>query len=204
MASALAATPAATEALGTWLPNVAPNFSPWGNQKTTYGVAFDAFRCPGTAPAVTTKAQDFDFPIGTCRALQTGTTLFYGSGEPQQGKVLYDAANHIALYYVGCCAARTYVLASGVVPPPSSVVDADLSAVKTSRGITLGASTDDVIRVYGKAIPYTVGSGASTVPLVSYATFKADPVHSDGGCGQYVSFAFKQKKVNLIQIYAGC
>ena len=115
VAFTLGATPMPNEALGRWLPNVAPNFVPWGQAKARYAGRFDSFAC-GTGPAQTNVTREFDYAIGTCRILQKGTTLLFGSGEPQRGRVLYDSAHRIALYYVGCCAGRTYALAAGVGP----------------------------------------------------------------------------------------
>jgi hypothetical protein len=194
------ASPIRNDAVGHWLPNVAPNFVPWGQAKARYGGRFDAFAC-GKGAAVTGVTRDFDYAIGTCRILQKGTALYFGSGEPQQGRVLYDSVHRIALYYVGCCAGRTYVLAAGVPPPPTPVASADLSAVRTARGAALGMTMKEVVAAYGKAVPYIAVSGA---PVVSYTTFSSDPVHSNEACGQYQTFAFKNQKVQLIQIYVGC
>jgi hypothetical protein len=203
-AATLGATPSQNDALGRWLPNVVPNFVPWGQAKASYGGKFDSFRC-GSGLPITTKAQEFDFAIGTCRSLQDGTPLNFGSGEPQRGRVLYDPAHRIALYYVGCCAGRTYVLAADVARPPSSVRSADLRAVGTARGAALGMTMSDVIRAYGKATPYTASSGGSVVPVISYTTFSSNPVRSnEAACGQYQTFSFKNKKVIIVQIYVGC
>lgn len=199
----LGASPGPNAALGSWLPNIAPNFVPWGQATASYRSPFDSFRC-GSGAAVTTNTREFDYPIGTCRSLQAGTALNFGSGEPQRGKVLYDPAHRIALYYVGCCAGRTYVLASGVAAPPAAVKSADLSAVRMARGAALGMTMRDLIAAYGKSVPYTAGKGDAIVPVVSYATFSSNPVHSNEACGQYQSFAFKQKTVAVIQIYVGC
>lgn len=197
------ATPKPNEALGRWLPNVAPNFVPWGQAKAGYGGRFDSFRC-GTGAAVAGATREFDYAIGTCRILQNGTSLLFGSGEPQRGKVLYDSVHRIALYYVGCCAGRAYVLAAGVAPPPSPVGSADLSGVRTARGAALGMTMNGVVAAYGKGIPYMAGSGAAAVPAISYTTFPSNPVRSSQACGQYQTFAFKSKRVSLIQIYVGC
>jgi hypothetical protein len=203
LVSTLGATPSPNDALGRWLPNVVPKFVPWGLEKASYGGKYDSFRCGGGSP-IATNTREFDFAIGTCHALQNGTALNYGSGEPQRGRVLYDPAHRIALYYVGCCAGRTYVLAADVAPPPSSVRSADLSGVGTARGASLGMTIGDVMRAYGKAVPYMAGSAGSVVPVISYTTFSSNPVQSSEPCGQYQTFAFKSKKVNVIQIYAGC
>lgn len=203
VAFTLGATPMPNEALGRWLPNVAPNFVPWGQAKARYAGRFDSFAC-GTGPAQTNVTREFDYAIGTCRILQKGTTLLFGSGEPQRGRVLYDSAHRIALYYVGCCAGRTYALAAGVAKPPAPVISADLSAVRTARGAALGMTMNDVAARYGKAVPYSAGSGDSIVPVLSYTTFSSNPIHSSQACGQYQTFVFRNKKVSLIQIYVGC
>lgn len=199
----LGATAAPTEALGRWLPKIGANFVAWGQPKVRYGGRFDSFRCGGS-PAKNGAVRDFDYPEGTCPMLQHGTTLFFGSGEPQRGTVLYDPAHRIALYSVGCCAARTYLLAANVPPPPVAVQSADLRLVRTARGAALGMTRNALQAIYGKAAAYAAGKGNAAVTVLSYTTFRSNPVRSNEGCGQYQSFAMKKDRVSAIEIYVGC
>ena len=194
----------AATSIGTWLPKIAPDFTPWGQAKATYHGRFDSFVCANASPAPKASPSSFDYAMSRCPVLQGGTPTVFGSGEPQRGKAVYDAAHRIALSYSGCCAARSYVLAAGVGAPPITIRSADLSAVKTSRGVGLGTTMSDVVAAYGKAVPYLAGTGASAVPVLSYTTFGSNPVHSSEACGQYQTFAFRAKKVTAIEIYAGC
>lgn len=200
----LALNASAATSIGTWLPKIAPNFTPWGQAKAAYHGRFDGFVCANAPPAPKASPTGFDYAMSRCPVLQGGTPTVFGSGEPQRGKAVYDAAHRIALSYSGCCAARSYVLAAGITPPPIAIRSADLSEVKTSRGIGLGMTMSDVVAAYGKAVPYLAGTGASAVPVLSYTTFGSDPVHSSEACGQYQTFAFRAKKVVAIEIYTGC
>jgi hypothetical protein len=198
------ATPVPTEALGRWLPKIAANFVAWGQPNVRYGGRFDSFRCGGSTAKKST-VRDFDYPESTCSVLRHGTTLFFGSGEPQRGRLVYDTAHRIVLYSVGCCAARTYLLAANVPPPPAPVRSADLSLVRTARGAALGMTRDGLQAIYGKSDPYVAGRGAAALRVISYTTFRSNPVRSNGGgCGQYQSFAMKNDRVSAIEIYVGC
>lgn len=203
-AASLSAAP--PDALERWLPVLNATFTPWGLHGASYGGRRDAFVCgPAHTSAAGPGASDFDYPAAACPVLQSGTIFNFGSGEPRRTQIVYDPAHRIALYSSGCCAERYYVLAAGVKPPPSAVRQADLSGVVTARGISLGASLSDVIRAYGKAVPMTLTDAAgSHVAVLAYTTFTSDPVHSSQACGQYQTFAFRQDKVALIELYVGC
>lgn len=203
VASTFGAGPAPTEALGRWLPKIAANFVAWGQPKARYGGRFDSFQCGGS-PGKKSAVRDFNYPESTCALLQHGTTLFFGSGEPQRGTVVYDPRHRIALYSVGCCAARTYVLASNVAPPPVPVRSADLSLVRTARGAALGMAAGALQSIYGKADAYAASNGNATRTVLSYTTFRSNPVRSNEGCGQYQSFAMRNDRVSAIEIYVGC
>jgi hypothetical protein len=206
LACTAAASPNQAQALGRWLPRLTASFTPWGQSKAAYGAPPDAFVCGGTnASPAPIKASGFEYPEATCPVLKTGTAFSFGSGEPQQSHVVYDPTHRIALFSTGCCAARSYALASGVPAPPGTVVQADLSGVRTNRGAALGMTLDEITRRYGKAVSFTVaGPGGSTVPVLTYTTFTSDPVHASQACGQYQTFAFRSNKVYLIELYVGC
>jgi hypothetical protein len=79
--------------------------------------------------------------------------FYFGQKVPNRIGILYDPAHRIAVYQLGGHAWTQTVVASRMPAPPvtRSVLKADLSGLRTHRGITLGDSTAKVMRVYGIA-----------------------------------------------------
>ncbi|HVA32827.1 MAG TPA: hypothetical protein VNG31_01690, partial [Candidatus Baltobacteraceae bacterium] len=164
--------------IGGWLPTLGVQFSPWGSAQAKYVRKFDSFRCGSAAPSSTANPATFDYPMSACAVLMGGTAFSFGSGEPQRGRVVYDSSHRIVLYYSGCCASRAYVLAADASPPPMPLRAADLSGVRTQRGITLGMTIDQVQHVYGPATAYAPSNGPPGVRILTYSSFSSDPVRS--------------------------
>jgi len=168
--------------IGGWLPTLGVQFSPWGSAQAKYVRKFDSFRCGSAAPSSTANPATFDYPMSACAVLMGGTAFSFGSGEPQRGRVL----------------------AADASPPPMPLRAADLSGVRTQRGITLGMTIDQVQHVYGPATAYAPSNGPPGVRILTYSSFSSDPVRSSEACGQYQVFAFRDRRLYFIEIYVGC
>lgn len=152
-----------------------------------------------------------DFWDGATRITQRDTfsrahagTLAVFSNSLQKAYVTYDRAHHLAFYRTGCCSWGETVLAYAS-PPPKTVVDGDLSGLKTARGIRLGMSPADVMGVYGNAKAQIVPQHAG-VSVLAYTTWpprnQLSKTHSE--CGQFQNFYFQDNRLVLIQLGNGC
>jgi hypothetical protein len=123
----------------------------------------------------------------------------------QKAHVVYDTSHRIALYETGCCSWNEIVLAYQSTLPPKPLANRDLSAVKTARGIRLGMTSADVVRIYGATKPQFV-KGEGRVSVLAYTTWpprnKLSNTHSE--CGQFQNFYFRSGRLIMIQLGNGC
>jgi hypothetical protein len=126
----------------------------------------------------------------------------YGMAGPPRGSLVYDPVMRIALYDVGCCAWHDVVVAADVSPPPKRVVARSLVAIRTARGITLGAQPQLVRHVFGAAALSPV-PGNSGEALLEYR----EPVHVPDGastCDESYAFLFKHGRLAAMDYGAAC
>lgn len=130
-------------------------------------------------------------------------TLVVFTIELQKAHVIYDAAHRRVFYETGCCSWDEVVL-SYAGAPPKPLVNGNLSLLKTTRGVRLGMSPLDVVRIYGTALPQRVARTNLTV--FAYTTWppraKLSKTHSE--CGQFENFYFQGETLVLIQLGNGC
>ena len=196
---AVGAAPAVTS-LGAWLPD--PNIGDVAWQKGQAAVTnqYDYFVCAG-ARTPTVKKESLDYAGDGCPLIKNGTSFAYApSGK---GSAVYDRAHKIVLYGKGCCAWRGFALTANVAPPPKPVSNANLTAVHTMRGVTLGMNQAQVERIYGSARAYDA-KGLPGVTTLSYTTMKTKFNEPGSGCGQFQSFSFRQGRLISIELYAAC
>lgn len=196
---AVAAAIGVNASLGAWLPNPDSGFTAWSAGQASVTNRHDYFVCGTSAP--TEKRQSFDYAGSACPALKKGTSFSYGSGEPIAGRVVYDRAHAIALYFKGCCAWRGFALTANVSAPPSTIAGANLSAVRTHSGIALGMTAAQVERIYGTARSHAA-KDTPGVTALSYTTMKSKD--SAEACGQWQSFYFRNGVLVSIELLAGC
>ena len=198
-----AAVPAATAGaatLGTWLPDPNTGDAAWRNGQAATTNQYDYFVCGG-ARAPTEKKENFDYAGSGCALLKKGTSFAYApSGK---GIVLYDPAHRTAFYAKGCCAWRGFALTANAGPPPQAVANADLSGVRTMRGVALGMTAAGVQRIYGPANSYDT-KGRPGVTTLSYTTMKTKPNEPGAACAQFQSFSFRQDRLIAIELYVAC
>jgi len=185
---------ACSEALGKWLPLFVRSNDFW--DAATHVSRRDGFVYLGYRP----RSDDF---LGF-QGPRDGTFFVYGNAGPPKGNVVYDYAHHIAFYKQGCCS-WTDVVAAYSPPPPKRVVNRDLTALHTVRGIHLGMSPQQVQRVYGQA-RFTRVPGYPNVYVLAYTTWPPSKtvtiVHMP--CGQFENFFFKHGRLIMIQLGNGC
>jgi hypothetical protein len=131
-----------------------------------------------------------------------GTSFVVG---PARGRVVYDYTHHIALYHVGCCAWGDVVLGYASLPP-ERVVNRDLTALHTVRGIRLGMSPGGVTLRYGANTLRRVPR-AKDVYVLAYTTWppKSQMIGiTRSPCGQFQNFYFRNDRLVLIQLGNGC
>lgn len=168
-----------SQALGEWLPQFATPDTFWDG--ATHITQRDNFS----------------------RATNNGSIVVF-TVELQKAHVVYDKAHRIALYDTGCCSWSETVEAYAS-PPPKAVLDADLSALKTTRGVRLGMSRDAVTHIFGaakaQAVPHHAG-----VSVLAYTTWptrdKLSKTHSE--CGQFENLYFQNDRLISIQLGNGC
>lgn len=133
-----------------------------------------------------------------------GTPFTYGTAGPPRGEVVYDYAHRIAFYRRGCCSWNE-VVAAYAPPPPKRVIDRNLAALHTTRGIHLGMSPAQVRKIYGVA-PMLAVPGTPAVRVLAYTT--RPPRKSlkmvSSPCGQDENFYFRRARLVQIQIGNGC
>jgi hypothetical protein len=192
-----------SDGVAKWLPRVGHGFDPSGRGQAAWSREYDYFICAKSPVAVATPFANFDYAVRGCGLLKTGTYLVYGSTEPIKGRVLYDSAHKLVLYQEGCCAWRNAVLTSVAGSPPKAVQGADLSGVRTARGVTLGMAEAQVAAIYGRAKAHSV-PGASDIAMLSYTTMHGNPSSAENACGQFQNLAFRNGKLFYIELLAGC
>src|SRR5579862_6000047 len=190
-------------ALGAWLPDPNSGFDAWSKGQAVVTTQYDYFVC-GTTATPSEPKQSFYYAGSACAPVKNGTFYVYGTAEPIKGYVAYDRVHGIVLYNRGCCAWRGYALTAGTAPPPKSVSNADLSGVRTARGVALGMTQAQVQKIYGPAQPHAA-KGRPGMTTLSYTTMKGKP-NAPGGdaCGQFQSFTFRQERLVSIELLAGC
>ncbi|HTA38765.1 MAG TPA: hypothetical protein VK760_06805, partial [Candidatus Acidoferrales bacterium] len=99
------------------------------------------------------------------------------------------------------CAWRGFALAGNVATPPTAIAGADLSAVRTQAGISLGMSPAQVEAIYGHAKLHATKDMPGVITL-SYTTMKSK--ESAEPCGQWQSFSFRKGALTSIELLAGC
>ncbi len=185
---------ACSEALGAWLPTFALSNAFWDD--ATRVSKRDAFAYKDVRPT----SSDLLGMSGP----SDGTFFTYGNAGPPKGHVVYDYAHGITFYDQGCCGWRDVVEAYAA-PPPKRVVNRDLRALKTLRGIALGMSAQEVRRTYGPASLKRV-SAKDGVSVLSYTTWppRRQVTIVKSPCGQFQNFYFKHDRLVLIQLGNGC
>jgi hypothetical protein len=146
-----------------------------------------------------------EVPSGDLLGLQgpaDGTFLAYGDVGSPKGHVVYDYRHRIVFYEVGCCSWRDAVAACAG-PPPKRVVDRDLSALRTVRGIRLGMLPADVEAIYGANI-LRADPKTPHVFVLAYTTWLKMPATIHAPCGQDEDFYFRDNRLVLIQLGNGC
>lgn len=208
-ASAQSANPAATygaawnPAVGAWLPDPEAGFHAWAAKRAIVIKGYDYFVCGSNAkPAL--PVHDFHYPGSACAPLKNGTAFVYGTAEPIRGTVVYDGMHGVVLFDKGCCAWRGFELTSTLKAPPKPVKSADLSRVRTTRGVALGMTSKQVAHIYGAAAPHPAKDRAGFT-TISYTTMTHGP-NDPGGepCGQFQSFTFANDKLVSIELLTGC
>lgn len=195
---------AATASLGTWLPKSDGGFTAVDKGHGTPGAARAYFVCPGEAVEAV-EAQSFDYAGRGCPALARSSAAFsFGSGEPQTGHALYDAAHRVVLFDIGCCAWRSYMLAGDMAKPPAAVAAADLSGVHTDRGVVLGMTRSQVTAIYGPAEAYAQADAPAGTTALTYTTLKGKKWTADQTCLQIQTFSFRSGRLVSIAVLAGC
>jgi hypothetical protein len=190
-------------ALGAWLPDPNTGFDAWSKGQAAVISQFDYFVCSArSAPSENT--QSLYYAGSACGTLKNGTAFVYGAAEPIRSAVVYDAAHRIVLYDKGCCAWRGYALTANVTSPPKPVNGANLSHVRTMRGVMLGLTRTQVLKIYGPARAH-VAKGRSGFTTLTYTTMKGTPAKPAGdACGQFQSFTFRGDQLVSIELLAGC
>ncbi len=188
--------------IGEWLPDPEAGFDAWSKKQAIVIKGYDYFVCGSSAkPALPTH--DFHYPGSVCAPLKNGTAFVYGTAEPIKGNVVYDRAHAIVLFDKGCCAWRGFALMANVKAPPKPVSDADLSGVRTMRGVTLGMTQKQIAHIYGAAAPHPA-KGQPGLTTISYTTMTGGPNGGGEPCGQFQSFTFKADKLVSIELLTGC
>ncbi|MGZ6182938.1 MAG: hypothetical protein ACXWNV_12915 [Vulcanimicrobiaceae bacterium] len=118
---------------------------------------------------------------------------------------MYDRVHRIAFYERGCCAWHEIVEAAGVPSPPKSVVNRDLTSVRTARGVYLGETPSQVRSAYGDASLHAVAEHRGVVEL-SYTTLPPynSPESHTNSSGQILNFVFRNGHLVLVQLEDGC
>lgn len=171
---------ACSEAVGQWLPEFATPDAFWDDAtRITQRDSLEQNKVDGTLAVFTI--------------------------ELQKARVVYDRTHRIVFYETGCCSWNEIVLAYESTPPPKPVVDRDLTMLKTARGVRLGMTTSDVVRIYGDTKPQFV-KGHGRVSVLAYTTWpprnQLSKTHSE--CGQFQNFYFRNGRLILIQLGNGC
>lgn len=167
------------EALGAWLPANEDIFEPWRLHRAAVGALgwSDLFTIPPDA-----------------------TFFWHGEAGPPKVHLVYDPVRRVALFSQGCCSWQETILATVAKPPPGAVKTADLAAMRTRRGIGLGASPDAVRRAYGKAVLYPSTAKRGLRVLAYYRM----QYPKGSACGWFENFVFRGARLIEIQAGHGC
>jgi hypothetical protein len=168
---------ARNERLGRWLPQGEDLFEPWRRRMA--------------APAAVGWNELFTLP-------KDATSFWY---RPTARRVLavYDPRPRVVLYRQGCCAWEETVL--GYAPePPQHVRTARLAAVRSRKGVPLGASPAAVVRAYGAASLHP----STTTPGLRVLSYYEDQHLRGSSCGWFENFVFRANRLIEIQAGHGC
>jgi hypothetical protein len=183
---------ACSPAIGAWLPRL----------PSTPGWAFDTKAAPTSVEdEIRDPAGRGPRTFGHLHAVVDGTGFVYGMAGPPRGSLVYDPVARIAFYDEGCCAWHDVVVASDVSPPPKHVVARSLVAIRTKRGIALGAEPSAVRAVFGAAALSPVPNRADERLLV-YRKPLGNP--RDSTCDESYAFLFRRERLVLIDYGAAC
>ncbi len=165
------------EALGTWLPRGEDLFEPWHRRRAAVGALGwgDLFIVP-----------------------RDGTPFWYGKTAPRVLAV-YDPVRRVALYQQSCCGWQETVLARAA-PPPRAVTTANLGALRSRRGIGLGASPSAVRRAHGWAHLYP----STTTRGLRLLSYYRDHRSKWASCEWFENFVFRANSLVEIQAGHGC
>jgi hypothetical protein len=114
--------------------------------------------------------------------------------------ILYDRAHGLVLYYQACCDWQETVLATVTTPPPRALIHADLAALKTPRGIALGAAPAAVRRAYGPALLHR----STTSPGLRVLSYYRSARVPGSACAWSENFVFRGDRLIEIQAGHGC
>ncbi|MGB6986080.1 MAG: hypothetical protein WBD74_08940 [Candidatus Aquilonibacter sp.] len=169
---------ACSEATGKWLPQFATPDMFWDS--------------------ATHITQRDSFP----QSPSSGTLVVF-TVELQKAHVIYDGAHRRVFYETGCCSWNEVVL-SYAGAPPKPLANRDLSLLKTTRGVQLGMSPLDVVRIYGTALQQRIARTNLTV--FAYTTWppRNELSKTRSECGQFENFYFQGETLVLIQLGNGC
>ena len=118
-----------------------------------------------------------------------------------KGRIVYDYAHDLVFYKVACCSLGEQVLARSAQRPSRRLPNADLSRVRTSRGIALGDSMAEVRRIDGNAASLRVPSHAD-LRMLSYAALRTGLPNPE--CGEWQTFVFRSDRLISIELDNGC
>ncbi len=169
-----------SQAVGEWLPQFATPDTYWDG-----------------AAHIT---QRDSFPLST----NTGTLAVF-TINLQKAHAIYDTVHRIVFYETGCCSWDEIVLAYESTLPPKSLVNRDLSTLKTTRGVRLGMTSAAVVGIYGVAKPQFV-KGHGRVSVLAYTTWppRNQLSKTRSECGQFQNFYFRNNRLVQIQLGNGC
>ncbi len=167
------------DALGAWLPQYEELFEPWRRHHAVDGPL--------------DRNEMFTVPADS-------TFFWYGEAGPPKVNLVYDPVHRVALFSQGCCAWDETILATASKPPPSTVKAANLGAVRTRRGIGLGAPPSAVRRAYGAAVIYP----STTKRGFRVLSYYRNQVTRGSDCGWFENFVFRANRLVEIQAGHGC
>lgn len=189
-----------TSAIAAWLPHfgAAQSHEVYNMKAVTTGKT-DFFVCPD-APKNASISREFNSAAVGCPEFQHGPQVQLQVYGMDHGWIYYDAVHRIAFFSKGCCSVSSYILSSGVVPPPRPLPRANLSAVRTHRGVSLGMSIAAVMAVYGRSAAHSL-VGAPGTAVLYYSSGSLRP-HTN--CSQNQIFAFENDRLYYIELMMGC
>jgi hypothetical protein len=178
--------------LATWLPELGPPL----------GIAQHAATVTFTDRFVSDESTPNDVPLVASQGSPAvGTPFSYGKAGPPHGVAMYDAQHRIAFYGQGCCAWHSDVLAAGVEPPPIPVEARLLTGIRTQRGLYLGMTTQQALRLYGNA-SVVDANGVPGVVTRSYQHKMPPPASPT--CEEAMTLGFYLDRLIYIGITQAC